>query len=244
MDNLQFNNQNQNTNSIKLSKEQLIKYGIIAACVVVVLIIVIALFNAIFGSSYKTPIKKTMELVNIKTEEAIEYRKYSSLDTQYELAKLHLEVIGDDGHTYEDYIDALKEEFGSNYKVKYKITDADKLSSKKLENLAEELADIYEEEADDSEEILDDYEDLWDDEDVSSKDQKKLTKAFNKYIKECEKVKLTVAYKVDLECTIKGSDGKEEFEIENIVIAKVNGEWIFVDGMINPYVIQSKSMAD
>lgn len=244
MDNLQFNNQNQNTNAVKLDKDKLIKYGVIAACAVVVLIIVIALFNAIFGSSYKTPIKKTIQLINKKSEASLDYRKYSALDTQYEFAVMYYEAMDEDDDAYEDYIEALEDEFGDNYKIKYKITDADKLSSKKLEDLEEEIADSYEEEADDADETLELYEELWDEEDISSKNQKKLTKAFEKYIKECEKVKVTAAYKVDLECTIKGSEGDEDFEIEDLIIAKVNGEWIFTNSAINPYTIVKKSITD
>ncbi len=41
-----------------------------------------------------------------------------------------------------------------------------------------------------------------------------------------------------------GDEDEEDFKIKDLVIAKVNGEWIFVSGRLNPSTIVSKAIND
>lgn len=226
---------NININIPKLSREKCIKYG----AVVVITVVMMVVAGILLGPGYKTPINKSIALINKKTEDSMEYRKYSGLDTQHSFEVMHSEAISKDGDTYEDYVKALENEFGDNYKIKYSIDSADKYNDKKLEELADEITVIYESEISSADESLALYEEEWQDEEVSFKQQEKLKKVYEKYIDECGKIKVTAAYEVDVVCTIKGSSGKETFDIKALVIAKVNGKWIFVDGLINPYIVYS-----
>ncbi len=45
--------------------------------------------------------------------------------------------------TYEYYIDELEDEYGKGYKIKYKVTDKDELSEKKLSEWADRLCETY-----------------------------------------------------------------------------------------------------
>lgn len=243
MDNLQFDNEGQNS-AIKPDKKQLTKYAVIGGMAVVALIVIIVIFNALFGSSYKTPIKKSMALINKHAENNLDYSKYSNLKSMYEYQKLNEEIMDGDDDEYEEYIDELADEFGDNFKVKYKIAKAKKLDKDDLEDLADDIEEYYEELADESDDTLDTLEEVWDEEDVSSKDQKKLEKAYKKYIKECGKLKITAAYEVKLECKIKGSEDSAEFKLKDVIIIKVNGEWVFRGGSLTPSTIYYKTIAE
>ncbi len=235
MDNLQFNNENQN--SVKPDNKKIITYAVIGVAAVVAVIIVVSIFSSIFGGSYKTPIKKAVALVNKKVENDLDYAKYSSLESYYEYLELSEELLDEDDDEYEEYLDELAEEYGDNFKVKFKISDVEKADKDDLKDFQKEYEELYEEIGDLADDTLDYLEEYWDEEDLSSKEQKKLKKAFEKYVDECEKLKITAAYEVELECTIKGSEDDDDFELEDIIIAKVNGEWVFLSGAITPKTI-------
>ena len=217
---------------IKIDKKYITmtKYVII----VVFIFIVVAMFFS--GMGYKKPVKKSIGLINKRVEDSLTYRKYSTLDAQYDFSELYANIMDDKDDTYARYIESLEEKYGDDFKVSYKIAEADKLDEKSLKELETEIISICNSQRDSSEETLATYEAIWNSAELTSKEHKKLKKSFGKYIEECSDVDVTSAYKVGLDCKIKGSEGKDEFDVQGLIVAKVNGKWIIVEGAINPYV--------
>lgn len=234
MENMEFNNQAQNT---KPNNNKTVMIIGIAAAAVVALIVLIALISTVFGGGYKKVIKNSMSLVNKKNESSLAYSEFSELKEQYEFSQLSAEIFDEDDDQYEEYIEALEEEFGDDYKITYKFHKAEKMDKDDLEDLNDELEDEAEDYLDLEDDVMDSIEDLCDEEDISSKDQKKLEKAMEKVFKAYDGIKISAAYEVTLKCEIKGDDGEEEFKIKDLIVAKVNGDWVLYQGSITPYTI-------
>ena len=213
---------------------------LIAAAVVVVLLLIL-----LFGKSYKTPINTLVNNVN----------KHSKNITSYASAVLPdfaLSYLGDvmgvvkktDGwsdvkdkidDTFDEAFDSLEDQYGSHVKVSCKITSAKKLSKSKIKDIEENYENIYD--------MLDklelDDDDTWDslsdsledeDIDLSSGDIKKLQKSTKKFMQKLDKFKVSAAYKVKADITIKGSDDDDEMEDVEFNVVKVNGKW-YVDAL-------------
>lgn len=234
MENMEFNNQAQNT---KPNNNKTVMLIGIAAAAVVALIVLIALISTVFGGGYKKVIKNSISLVNKKNESSLAYLEFGELKEQYEYSELYAEITDADKDQYEEAIEALEDEFGSNYKIKYKFHKAEKMDKDDLEDLNDELEDDAEDYLDMEDDIMDMLEEMCDEEDISSKDQKKLEKAMKNVFKAYDDIKIKAAYEVTLKCEIKGKDGKEEFKIKDLIVAKINGDWILYQGNINPAVI-------
>ncbi|MCR5118144.1 MAG: zinc ribbon domain-containing protein [Lachnospiraceae bacterium] len=213
---------------------------IIAAAVVVILLLVL-----LFGKSYKSPINTLVNNVN----------KHSKNITSYASAVLPdfaLSYLGDvmsiakkkDGwsdvkdkidETFDEAFDSLEDQYGSHVKVSLKITSAKKLSKSKIKDIEENYENIYD--TLDNLELDDD--DTWDslsdsledeDMDLSSSDIKKLQKSTKKFLQKLDKFKVSQAYKVKADITIKGSEDDDEMEDVEFNVIKVNGKW-YVDAL-------------
>lgn len=235
MDNFESNNNVEQT-PVNNNKKALIYAGA-AAGALVVLILLIVLLSSVFGGSYKKPIKKSIALINKKVENDLEYSKWCQSALDQELMEVRADIIKsykeDAEETYEDAIDELKDQFGNNFKIKYKIKDADKMDKDDLEEMQDDLEEYIEYLEDSEDTVMDRIDDLCDEEDISSSKQKKLEKAYENYFKKIGKSKITAAYEVELECTIKGSEDEEDFDLE-VIIVKLNGDWILYGGGITP----------
>jgi len=243
MDNNQFNNQTQNTNPLAKLDKKTLKYAGIGAAALVVLIIIVALIGSMSGG-YKKTIKGTIKLVNKKVEGNLPYQEYTQIKEMREYSKLNMEIFDQDDEMWEESIEKLEDEFGDDYKITYKISKSKKLKGDDLDDVVDAVEDSYDAYADLEDSILDTIDNMCEDEDVSSKDQKKLEKQFEKVIKAYDDVKVSAAYEVTLKCTIKGDDGEEDFKLKDVIIAKVNGEWIIVSQNINPSSIALKAITD
>jgi len=231
---------------IHLGKKQLIKAGILAG----VVIIIVVLSALVSGFGYKGPVKASVGLVNSKAADFISYGRYSMPKSQYRFLELNDELakgnkdksdkdnVNDTGdESYGVYVESLVSRYGEDYKIKYKIAKADKLDGETFLSLSKDISEYYASEAAGAKETLGVYEDMWNEYKLDAKAVEKLKKYYEKYISECEDIKITEAYKLQLTCTIKGSESRDDFEIEGIIVAKVNGKWIMVEGMVNPYTV-------
>ena len=111
------------------------KYVLIAGVVAVVAII-IAIISSIFGSGWKKPIKnyfKGMEKADSKT--------YLSAFPEFYADKME-DYYDDDGMA--DMRDSLEEEYGSNIKISYKITDKEKIKKDDLQKVQKYIKKYYE----------------------------------------------------------------------------------------------------
>ncbi len=236
MDNLQFNNENQTPQNAGLDKDKIIKLAVAGVAAVVLVVLIVVLFTSLFGGGYKKAIKSQIKLINKQTEDGLEYQKYSSIENGYDITKMlceYSEEYLEDNYeeNYEDAVDYLKDEFGRNYKITYKIAEAEKMEKDDVADIQEYFEEAWEDADEDFEDEWEDYyEEYYEEEyDLSSKELKKVEAAMEKYYKAtAKKVKVSAVYEVELECKIKGSEDSEEFDLDDIMVAKVNGDWVFL----------------
>ena len=212
--------------------------------IAVAAVFVILLLILLFGKSYKTPIKTLVSNVNKHSKNITSYA--SAVLPDFALSYLGdvLSVVkktdawDDLNDEINDGIDelyeGLEDQYGSHVKVSYKIKSAKKLSKSKIKDIEENYEKIYDTldalELDDDD-TWDDLTDSLEDKDIdlSASDVKKLQKSTQTFLKKLDKFKVSQAYKVKAEITIKGSDDDDDEELEFNVI-KVNGKW-FVDAL-------------
>lgn len=223
------------------NRDKVIKYGVISLGVVVILIIAIVLLN---GKSYKTPIKGSIKLLNQKIMNEESYIQYYTFDSYYDYIIMEEKFLGGDTEEYKGYIDDFELEYGSKYKIKYDIARADKVDNDTLNEISEAMKGIATQISEDGDIKLKEKKEAWDKEDLTDKQVKKLEKAYEKYIKKCSDLKVTEAYEVDIECKIKGSGKSDKFEIKEIIIAKINGQWMIYSGHITPGTVHYLSLGN
>ena len=126
----------------KINKPML--YGIIgaASAVLIILIIIIA---SVAGNGYKKAIDNYMDVLIYGKADKIEklapkeYWDYCEENYDTDIT----DIIDQFEDSYEYLSDNLEEEYGKNVKVRYKITDKDDLSDKKLNTIRDNLKDEY-----------------------------------------------------------------------------------------------------
>ena len=131
-----------NTPEKKIKKSML--YGIIgaAAAILIILIIIIA---SVAGNSYKKAIDNYMDVLvygkanKIEKLAPKEYWDYCEENYDTDIN----DVVDQFEDSYEYLSDSLEEEYGKNVKVRYKITEKDELSEKKLGTIRDNLKEEY-----------------------------------------------------------------------------------------------------
>lgn len=239
MENMQISNNVENTKA----NNNMIKFIAIGGVALVALIIGIVALSSILGGGYKKAIKGSISLINKKTEGDLAYQEFNQLKEMREYNQLSMEIFDQDDDQWEDYIEQLEDEFGDDYKIKYEISKAEKLKDDDLDDVVDAIEDSYDAYVDLEDTIMDSIEYLCDEEDISSKNQKKLEKQHEKLIKAYEDVKVTAAYEVTLKCEIKGDEDDNDFKIKDLIVAKINGEWVLV-GSLNPSTIVAKAIEE
>lgn len=214
-------------------KNKVIIFGI-AGVAVVILIFIISL---LFRGSYKDPVKELVKLCNKREESLLAYDKINQPDFLADYNKVYTTLLAksDYGDDYKDefeYVfDSWEDTYGDNFKLTIEeIKDVEKIDKDDLEDYQDDMRE-YVEDKDDREDLVDDLEDsldYYEDEyDLSSKDSKKIVKAYSKMLKKMAKVKVTKGYEMDIEIKIKGKDGSDKYKEKHVEILKVNGDWIF-----------------
>ena len=201
---------------------------------VVVAAVVLALVLFVFNT-YKTPVKLIEEFANAKKASAM-YDAFADLnngfckDEMAEIMKIikKTEVYDNIIDSFEYQIEENKEEYGSNYKLKYKIEDKEKIDKDDLKEIRDNMRDTGEEMLDELNDLDDyDYEDLADEMDISESQAKKLIKAEKEIAKILKKVKITEGYKLTVTIKTTGSELDDPIEDEmEINVYKINGRWV------------------
>lgn len=218
------------------------KFAIIGVAAVVV-VIILAVFISSISGNYKTPVKKMVKLLNKKQESMMEYSEllnppYSAnyIKTYNSIMDKCDEYTDDYGKSkdyYEDVIDSFEEDYGDDYKITIKeIKNVDKVDKDDLKDYQEDIRDVYEDKDDIEDAVdymkdeLEGYEDAYD---LSSKDSKKLLKAYEKSIKSSRKAKVSAGYEMTIEFKIKGEDGHATYKAKDVEVYKINGKWVLMN---------------
>ncbi len=184
--------------------------------------------------TFESAIEDNIELINNYTSNALEYCKHGILPKNYELSKLlceYSEAYFEDMYqnSYKDYVEALKNEFGDNFKVDYSVNSKEDIDSDKIKEIQEYLEEAYDYLIDNDDDYWNDLETMLDEEyDFSSKEIEDVKVIFEEYVDEMKNLKITKAYEIEFEVSIKGSEDEDDFDME-IIIANINGEWLFVN---------------
>lgn len=217
------------------------KLIIIAAAAVVAIAVIVILLLTIFGGGYKKQIKKMVNLMNSREKDYNEYLKLSApsfdVKAQEEIKELakkygdkdeYEDTMGYLEDIMDDLYDEFEDEYGKNWKVSYKITDVDEISSKDLKAFKENLKDTaesYKSQADYYEEDAYFY-----GEELSKKEAKEVKAVYQELAKKYKSAEVKKGYEVEMELKIKGKDDEDEDEV-TVKIYKVNGEWLLGDGL-------------
>lgn len=205
----------------------------ISALVAIAAVVLVLVF--LVGNTYKTPITLAEKAVNTKKASAGLDKQVATLngfcEKEYkEIAKIIKKSDAYDNmlESYEEQIEYYKDEYGSNYKIKYKITDKEKIDKDDLNDLRDKIRDMGEEMLEEFEEIDSDYyEEIADELGISESQAKKIVKSMESVAKTLKKVKITEGYTLTVTETIKGSELDEPEEEEHEVeVYKVNGRWV------------------
>lgn len=208
----------------------------------VLLIALIVLLSSVVGNTYKSPVNMMEKVANNKkASKVLNYSTKMLNGFCEDEIKDILDILkkSDDFEDtmealeeyYADSIENMEDAYGSNYKIKYKITDKEKLDKDELKEIRNDLKDTASEMRDMVEETedydSDDWEDLAEESGLSKSQVKKLVKAVEALYKEMKSVKVTKGYELTVTVVITGSelDEPEEKEI-TVRVFKVNGRWI------------------
>ena len=217
-------------------KKKLITILAIAVVAIVSIIVSISLLS----NNYSTPLK-LME----KQENANKYSVDNMIEQNNGIIAKELREAVDllkNSDEYQDMIESLEDawqetkennidRYGKDYKVRYVVTDKEKMDSSELRSIrkhfkttAEYLTTTYEDARDlDSE----DWEDLADELGISKSDIKKLHKILKKIADKLEDLEITEGYSLEVTKQITGSelDGEPKESDMTIEVIKVNGRW-------------------
>lgn len=206
----------------------------IGAGVAAILALILCL--SIFTNTYKTPIRLLEATLNNKKASAQmnkEAAQYNGLcEKEYKkIAKImkKSDSYDDALESYEESIEYKKENYGDNFKIKYKITDKEKLDKDELKDIQKAIRSegksYYNYYSDlDSE----DYEDIADNLDISKAQARELAKQYKSIGKTLKSAKVTKGFRLTVTKIITGSELDEPIEQEDIEIYvyKVNGRWV------------------
>lgn len=203
------------------------------AAILALVIILSAVTN-----TYKTPIKLLQAVQNNKkasaqmNKETAQYnglceKEFKQIANILKKSETYDDVVAG----YEETIEYRKENYGDNYKYKYKIEDKEKLDKDELKDIQKEIRSAgksyYNAYSDlDS----DDYESIAESLDITKAQAKKLASLYKSIGKTLKTAKVTKGYKLTVTRTLTGSELDEPIETElEIYVYKVNGRWISDD---------------
>lgn len=206
----------------------------IGAGVAAILALILCL--SIFTNTYKTPIRLLEATLNNKkasaqmTKEAAQYNGLCEKEYK-KIAKImkKSDSYDDALESYEESIEYKKENYGDNFKIKYKITDKEKLDKDELKDIQKAIRsegkgyyNYY------SDLESEDYEDIADSLDISKSQARELAKQYKSIGKTLKSAKVTKGFKLTVTKIITGSELDEPIEQEDIEICvyKVNGRWV------------------
>lgn len=219
------------------NKKTWILAGSIAAAVVVAIILLATLTN-----TKSTPLSNIAKIANAKkfdkvlslAPKAMNGFCESEIKNIIKIAKksdMYKEYEDDINDSFEELVDGLKEQYGDNYKITYKITDKEKMDKDDCEDIQDAMKDMGKLVTSAVKEVkkMDDdvWEELEDQTGLKEKEMKKILDEVDSIGSKMKKAKVTAGYELEVTLILKGSelDEPEETEI-NINVIKVNGRWI------------------
>lgn len=227
--------QSMNPGNIQPKKNTNIIMIAIAAIAVIAVILVVVLIAKGLGSNYKTPLKETVSLVNKRETNPDKfaavllpkfanhaYKDGMAILKSYDEIEDALDELKD---SFDEMYDEADDEFGSNWKMSYKITDSERLDEDDLKDIKKQYKSLR-----DSLDELDDYldkdgyyyEEFVDE--LGSANVKQLKKLVDQMDEDLKGIKITDGYDLEVELAIKGSDDEDDTEID-IRVIKINGKW-------------------
>lgn len=213
------------------------KIWIMAGAGMLALIVVIVVLS-LQGNTYKTPIAAAEKLLNMKSfgklidnapsvlngfgeSEADKIIKILKKSDQYQ------DIKEDAEDAVDDLVEMLKDEYGSNYKIKIKIEDKEKLEKEDVKEFRDQLRSVADMTKELDELDSDDYEDMADELGISKSQAKEVIKTAKSFGKECKSAKVSDGYELEVVVTITGSELEEPMEQDMTVrVFKVDGRWV------------------
>ena len=227
-----------------LALPKMVWIGIGAAIAAVVALCIVF---SIITNTYKTPISIMQKLENSKSykdpveQSAMKLNGFLEKEVK-QLGKImkksddYADELEDAKDAFEDRIQDMKDQYGNNYKIKYKVTEKEKLEKDDLKDFRDELREYadycerIEEECDDYD--SDDWEEMADELGISKSQAKEMVKIMKEIGKVCKKAKVSNGYELTVVRTVNGSEMDEPEEDEmTIYVYKVNGRWISGDAL-------------
>ena len=210
--------------------------SVAVAIAAVVLALVLFVFN-----TYKTPISLQQKYANAKKASTMLDRRVEMLNGFCEDEYKEILKIAQKSDNYEDVLESCEEqieymqdEYGENYKVKYKVVDKEELDKDELREVRDTIRERGEQRLEDVEDLDDeDYEEGAEELGITVSQAKKYAKAMESIAKTLKKAKVTEGYVLTVSVTITGSelDEPEEDEYE-VSVYKVNGRWVSQEALM------------
>lgn len=214
--------------------------GIVAGGVAAVVIIAVILLK-VMGGGYTKPLDKACKLINsrsTKIESYVDAVCPKFMANAYKNGVSILKEVDEFDESMDELEDGIKDSFdyvkdnyGSNFKVKYEILDKEKLSKSELKKIKNSYKDLR-----DTLEYFEDggkyYSEVEDE--LNSSALKKYDKLVKDLSSDLKEIKVTEGYRLEVNMIITGKEDEDEEEMEFNVI-KVNNKWCvdFSSGDLN-----------
>lgn len=216
---------------------------LIAAPIAIVLLILVFIVGGAMSDSCMDPINDYIKLVNHKETDSMKYFYSLSPDHRNSLAKDLLKKcskseefkdrIEKSQDNLDELFDDLDDEFKS-WKLGFNVKEKAKVAKDDLDDYSDIIKSAYKDSYD---KLIDQYEDVLDDDDkledfadeldVSEKEAKEILKAYVKYYKSFKDAKVTEAYEIKGQFTIKADKDSWKSDTVKITVVKVNGDWVY-----------------
>ena len=235
--------------AFKTNTKKAIIVAAAAVTALAVLIVGICLIVDAINNTYKAPIK-TMEKYANKQSYYDSYEQLIDLSNGFctsemeTIAKLYKsreeykDGLEDDKDDFKDKIEELKEQYGSNYKIKYEITDKEKIDKDDLKSVRESLrsrAESLEKKVEETEDWdSDDWKEAADELgfDGDKSKAKKYYKTMEKIAKEYKTAKVSAGYELEVTVITKGRELDEPIENERTIkVYKIDGRWVVLSAL-------------
>jgi tetratricopeptide (TPR) repeat protein len=213
----------------------------IAAGAAVGVIIALIVVLSILTNTKTTPIKLMEKTENSKKAAAYLKNQANELNGFCEREYKQIQKIQKKADNYDktlefydSLIEKMQDDYGKNYKIKYKVTEKEAVDKEDYREFRDELRDYGKnllERLEDYE--SEDYKEMADNLGITKEQAKKMVKIQKEIAKKLKKVKITKAYELTLTQTITGSELDEPKVTEDIKITvyKINGRWVSEDAL-------------
>lgn len=187
-------------------------FFILGGIVIVAIIVIVLIFNLIFGNNYETPIKDLVKFLNKQSTDVEDFLKVLNGESygeyQYELAELTADIEKEDDweddviDNIEDTYDDWEDDYGKGWDVSYEIRRKTELKTSELKTYKK----LWKNRIDDIEDQIDRLED---NDDYSNDEIDDLTDLHEKWAKKFDKMEVKEGYKLKVRLTIEGDDEED-----------------------------------